>query len=158
MRIAAFFVEVHNMNVKQISVCLDNGPGTLYSMTNVFADKGISIRALTVAQSSDTSTVRIIVDNVIWASSVLRNMGFDVTTTDVVAVEVPNIPGGLNQVLKVIKDGYVNIEYLYAVGSKYAHNLKNSCIIFKFTDNEQAIDVLTSAGIRLLCHGDLATL
>lgn len=146
------------MNVKQISVELDHGPGTLYSMTTVLADKGINIRALTVAQSSATSTVRIIVDNVIWASSVLRNMGFDVTSTDVVAVEVPNIPGGLNKVLKVITDGHINIEYLYAVGSKYACNVEHSCIIFKFTDNEQAVDVLISAGIRLLCHGDLATM
>ena len=57
------------MNVKQISVELKHVPGTLHEMTNILADNGISIRALTVANSTDTSTVRIIVDNVIWASS-----------------------------------------------------------------------------------------
>ena len=124
-------------------------------MTTVLANNGISIRALTVAQSTDNSTVRIIVDNVIWASSVLRNMGFAPDYTDVIAVEVPNIPGGLNKVLEILKNGCINIEYLYAVGSKYAHNVNNMCIIFKFTDNDRAADVLNSAGIKMLCQGDL---
>ena len=146
------------MNVKQISVQLEHVPGTLYEMTTVLADNGISIRALTVAQSTDTSTVRIIVDNVIWASSVLRNMGFEPTYTDVIAVEVPNIPGGLNKVLEVLKNGYINIEYLYDVGTKYSHNIRKTCIIFKFSDNDRAIEVLNAAGIKMLGHGDLSAL
>ncbi len=146
------------MNIKQISVELEHVPGTLHEMTTVLADNGINIRALTVAQSTDTSTVRIIVDNVIWASSVLRNMGFAPASTEVIALEVPNIPGGLNKVLEVLKNGHINIEYLYAVGSKYAHNVNNMCIIFKFTDNDKAIDVLNAAGIRMLGHGDLSAM
>ena len=146
------------MNVKQISVELDHVPGTLYEMTTVLANNGINIRALTVAQSTDTSTVRIIVDNIIWASSVLRNMGFEPIYTEVIAVEVPNIAGGLNRILEVLKNGYINIEYLYNIGTKYAHNSRNTCIIFKFTDNEKAVEVLNSAGIRLLGHGDLSAL
>lgn len=146
------------MNVKQISVQLNHVPGTLYEMTTVLANNGISIRALTVAQSTDTSTVRIIVDNVIWASSVLRNMGFAPDYTDVIAVEVPNVPGSLNKVLEILKNGCINIEYLYAVGSKYAHNVNNMCIIFKFTDNDRAADVLNSAGIKMLCQGDLSAM
>ena len=146
------------MNVKQISVELDHVPGTLYEMTTVLANNGINIRALTVAQSTDTSTVRIIVDNVIWASSVLRNMGFEPIYTEVIAVEVPNIAGGLNRILEVLKNGYINIEYLYNVGTKYAHNSRNTCIIFKFTDNDRAIDVLNAAGIKMLSHGDLSAL
>ena len=146
------------MNVKQISVQLKHVSGTLYEMTTVLANNGINIRALTVAQSTDTSTVRIIVDNVIWASSVLRNMGFAPTSTEVIAVEVPHSPGGLNKVLEVLKNGYINIEYLYNVGTKYAHNSRNTCIIFKFTDNDRAIDVLNAAGIKMLSHGDLSAL
>ena len=146
------------MNIKQISVLLNHVPGTLYEMTTVLANNGINIRALTVAQSTDTSTVRIIVDNVIWASSVLRNMGFAPTSTEVIAVEVPHSPGGLNKVLEVLKNGYINIEYLYNVGTKYAHNSRNTCIIFKFTDNDRAIDVLNAAGIKMLSHGDLSAL
>ena len=146
------------MNIKQISVELEHVYGTLYEMTTVLANNGINIRALTVAQSTDTSTVRIIVDNVIWASSVLRNMGFAPASTEVIALEVPNIPGGLNKVLEVLKNGQINIEYLYAVGSKYAHKVNNMCVIFKFTDNDRAMEVLNSAGIRMLGHGDLAAL
>ena len=122
------------MNVKQISVELKHVPGTLHEMTNILADNGISIRALTVANSTDTSTVRIIVDNVIWASSVLRGAGFAMTCSEVVAVEVPNIPGGLNHVLSILKDGNVNIEYMYHVGEKYSAFGGSICIIFKFTD------------------------
>lgn len=144
------------MNVKQISVQLNHVPGTLYEMTTVLANNGINIRALTVAQSTDTSTVRIIVDNVIWASSVLRNMGFEPAYTEVIAVEVPNIAGGLNKILEVLKNGYINIEYLYNVGTKYTYN--STCIIFKFSDNEKAVEVLNAAGIKMLGQGDFSAL
>ena len=147
------------MNVKQISVMLNNRSGALHEMTGALADNGISIRAITVANSDKFSEVRIIVDNVIWASSVLTNAGFNVSCTDVVALEVQNIPGGLDNVLEVLKNGYVNIEYLYHVGRKYNFNLANSmCIIFKFTDNDKAVNVLSNAGIKMLGHGDLAVM
>ena len=146
------------MNVKQISVLLDNTPGKLYDMTTVLADENISIRALTVANSTDASTVRFIVDNVIWTSSVLRDAGFDVSFSDVIAVEVPNVPGGLNTVLSVLRDGGVNIEYMYDVGCRYSGYGGHVCIVFKFTDNEKAIEVLNVAGVRMLGQGDLAAI
>lgn len=146
------------MNVRQISVVLDNVPGTLCEMTDVLAENRISIRTLTVADSADFSTVRIVVDNVIWASSVLTKAGFRVSYTDVLAVEVLNIPGGLNKLLHVLRDGNVNIEYMYDIGGKYSSFGGNICLIFKFTDNEQAAKVLTSAGIRLLKHSDIIEL
>ena len=144
------------MNVKQISVELRHIPGTLYEMTTALADNGISMRALTVANSTDTSTVRIIVDNVIWASSVLMDAGFLPAFSDVIAVEVPNKPGGLNHVLAILKDGNVNIEYMYHVGEKYSAFGGSICIIFKFTDNEHAAEVLSSSGVKMLEHKDLA--
>ena len=144
------------MNVKQISVVLDNVPGTLCEMTNVLAEKSINIRAITVADSADFSTVRIIVDNVLWASSVLAKAGFRVSSADVLAVEVLNVAGGMSKVLQVLKDGDVNIEYMYDIGGKYSSFGGNTCLVFKFTDNERAAEVLTSAGIRLIGHGELA--
>ena len=144
------------MNVKQISIMLDNIPGQLYRMTSVLADKMIDIRALTVANSSDFSTVRLIVDNVIWTSSVLRDAGFEVFATDVMAVEVPDVPGGMNSVLRILKDGRVNIEYMYDVGEKYSAFSGKVCMVFKFDDNERAAKVLSSAGINLLGQGDLS--
>ena len=152
--------EVQNMsvNVKQIAVQLKHVPGTLWQMTNVLAEHGISIRALTVANSTDTSTVRLIVDNVIYASEVLKKAGFTLSFSSVLATEIPNIPGGLNHVLEILKDGNVNIDYMYAVGEKFSPYSKNVCIVFNFTDNKHAADVLAAAGIRLLGHGDLSVL
>ncbi|MBQ7220586.1 MAG: hypothetical protein IJS28_06355 [Synergistaceae bacterium] len=144
------------MNVKQISVLLDNSPGKLCEMTEVLAEKRISIRALTVANSTDTSTVRLIVDNVIWTSSVLRDAGFTVSFSDVLAVEVPNVPGGLTGVLSILKAGGVNIEYMYDVGARQAVYGGHVCIMFRFSDNERAAEVLNDAGIRMLGQGELA--
>ncbi len=143
------------MNVKQISVVLDNIPGALCKMTDVLAEKRISIRALTVADSADFSTVRLIVDNVLWASSVLTKAGFRVSSTDVLAVEVMNVPGGLNKLLHLLREAGVNIEYMYAIGGRYSSFGGNICLVFKFADSERAAEVLTSGGIRLLGHGDL---
>ena len=144
------------MNVKQISVVLDNVPGALCKMTDVLAEKRISIRALTVADSADFSTVRLIVDNVLWASSVHTKAGFRVSSTDVLAVEVLNIPGGLNKFLHLLKESGVNIEYMYAIGGRYSSFGENICLVFKFADNERAAEVLASAGIKLIGHGELA--
>ena len=96
-----------SVNVKQIAVQLKHVPGTLWQMTNVLAEHGISIRALTVANSTDTSTVRLIVDNVMYASEVLKKAGFTLSFSSVLATEIPNIPGGLNHVLEILKDGHV---------------------------------------------------
>ena len=146
------------MNVKQISVLLDNTPGKLYEITTVLTSHNIGIRAITVANSTDTSTVRFIVDNVIWTSSVLKGAGFVVSVADVVAIEAPNVPGSMNKVLELFRDNNVNIEYMYHVAGKYSINSGHICIVFKFTDNEAAIEALNAAGIRMLGHGELAVM
>ena len=137
------------MNIKQISVELDHIPGTLWEMTNVLAAQNVNIRALTVLNSTDKSTVRLIVDNVMWASSALRAAGFEIELTDVLAVDVPNEPGGLNKVLEVLKNKGVNIEYLYDVGHKYYFHMKDVCIVFKFTDNEKAYAAMKEADVKV---------
>ena len=146
------------MNVKQISVLLDDTPGTLFDLTKVLAEKSVSIRAITVANSTNTSTVRLIVDNVVYASNLIKSAGFDLSFADVLATEIPNVPGGLHQVLGVLRENGVNIDYMYAVGENYSLYSKNICIVFKFDDNKLAEQVLTDAGIRLLGHGDLSVL
>ena len=137
------------MEIKQISVELDHVPGTLWEMTNVLAAKNVNIRALTVLNSTEKSTVRLIVDNVLWTASALREAGFGVEFTDVLAVDVPNVSGGLNKVLEILKNAGVNIEYLYDVGHKYYFNMKDACIVFKFTDNERAYSALKEAEVKV---------
>ena len=86
------------MSVKQISVFLENRPGCLHEMTKVLADAKIDLRGLSLAETSDFGIVRLIVDDVTGTASTLRDAGFVASMTDVLAVEVPNVPGGLNRV------------------------------------------------------------
>ena len=146
------------MNVKQISVLLDNMPGKLFDVTDILAHNGVSIRALSVMDNAGTSTLRLIVDNVMYVSELLKKGGFVLSFADVVVAEIPNVPGGLNQVLSILKKGEVNIDYMYAVGEKYSVFSRNPCIVFKFTDNSRANKILSSAGILTLDLMELATL
>lgn len=144
------------MNVKQISVFLDNRPGTILEMSKIFADKKVIIKAMTVTDANDFTVVRLIVNNVMWASSVLRNGGFITRIKEVVAVEVPNTPEGLNYVLEAIRNAGVNIEYSYTVMSgKFA---MSTCIILKVSDNLKAEEALTNAGIKIMTQEELSAI
>ena len=99
------------MSVKQISVFLENKPGCLHEMTKVLADAKIDLRGLSLAETSEFGIVRLIVDDVLGTATVLKDAGFVSSLTDVIAVEVPNVPGGLNKVLEILHGEKINIEY-----------------------------------------------
>ena len=101
------------MCVKQISVSLENVPGMFLRVSECLGDEGINIRGLSVADTSDTSTVRFVVDSPEKAANVLRSRGYLVKETDVIAVEVPDHPGGLQAILKPLKAANINVLYLY---------------------------------------------
>ena len=91
------------MNIKQISVFVENKPGALYAMTGVLAQNQIDMRALNVAESSDFGVARVIVDDVYKAATVLKEAGYVHNITPVLGVAIPDVPGGLNKVLQVLK-------------------------------------------------------
>ena len=101
------------MCVKQISVSLENVPGMFLRVSECLGDEGINIRGLSVADTSDTSTVRFVVDNPEKAANVLKSRNYLVKETDVIAVEVPDHPGGLQAILKPLKAANINVLYLY---------------------------------------------
>jgi hypothetical protein len=101
------------MCVKQISVSLDNVPGKFLDVSERLGTEGINIRAISVADTSDISTVRFVADDPTKTINVLRSHGFAVKETDVIAVEVPDHPGGLRAVLKPLKGANINVLYLY---------------------------------------------
>jgi hypothetical protein len=101
------------MSVKQISVNLENVPGMFLRVSECLGDEGINIRGLSVADASDTSAVRFVVDNPVKAANVLKSRNYSVTETDVIAVEVPDHPGGLQAILKPLKNANINVLYLY---------------------------------------------
>jgi hypothetical protein len=101
------------MCVKQISVSLENVPGKFLEVSECLGVEGINIRAISVADTSDISTVRFVPDDPEKTINVLRSCGYPVKETDVIAVEVPDHPGGLQAVLKPLKGANINVLYLY---------------------------------------------
>ena len=101
------------MCVKQVSISLDNTPGKFLAVSEYLGAEGINIRAISVADTSDISTVRFVTDNPDKTVNVLKSHGYAVKETDVLAVEVPDHPGGLKAVLKPLRDATINVTYLY---------------------------------------------
>jgi len=135
------------MKVEQLAVFLENKSGRLAAITKVLSDNGINIRALSVADTADFGILRLIVDQTDKARQVLKDAGFTVGMTNVVAVEVADRPGGLSEVLAVLNQVEINVEYMYAFVEKSSHN---AVIIFRFDDADAAIEVLKNADIKIL--------
>ena len=136
------------MNIKQISVFLENKPGSLYGMTGVLAQHKIDMRALSLAETSDFGIARIIVDDVYNAANVLKEAGYVYSVTPVLGVAIPDTPGGLNKVLQVLTNAKVNVEYMYAfLGGK---NGEHAYMIFRVADNAAAAAALAERGIQMV--------
>ncbi len=134
------------MNIKQISVFLENKPGALYGMTGVLAQNRVDLRALSVAETNDFGVARLIVDDVYKAATVLKEAGYVHKITPVLAVAIADIPGGLNQVLQVLTNARVNVEYMYAfLGGKQA---PHAYMVFRVADDEAALAALSARGIK----------
>ena len=101
------------MSVIQISVVLENMPGMLLDVSERLGAEGIKIRAISVADTSDVSTVRFVSDDPKKTVNVLKSQGYSVKERDVLAVEVPDHPGGLQAILKPLKASGINVHYLY---------------------------------------------
>lgn len=135
------------MKVEQISVFLENKAGRLAEVTNALADAGINLRALSLADTSDFGILRLIVADHEKAKQVLKEKGFTVGRTTVLAVEVPDKPGGLNDILQTLSDSKVNVEYMYA----YVRPGGSSAVlIFRFDRTDQAIEVLLQGGFNVI--------
>jgi hypothetical protein len=135
------------MKVEQISIFLENKPGGLEEVTRILKDAGINIRTLSLADTSDFGVLRLIVNDVDRASQVLKEQGFRISRTLVVAVEVPDRPGGLHGILEVLSKNGINVEYLYAFVERSG---EHAVIIFRFDAPDKAIDVLQKNGMTVL--------
>lgn len=135
------------MAIKQISVFLENKPGMLDAMTGVLADAGITLRALSLAETKDFGIVRMIVDDVYETATVLRDNEYISSMTPVVAVMVPDVVGGLNKVLTVLTKAQVNLEYMYSTLA--GKESGNAYMILRVEDTQKAEEALREAGFRL---------
>jgi hypothetical protein len=135
------------VKVKQISIFLENKCGRLAQVTQFLAENSINIRALSLADTADFGILRVIVNDVEKAVSVLKAAGYTLGETDVVAVEVSDKPGGLSHILSPLWKAGLDVEYMYAFVQSSG---ENAIMIFRFEDPDRAIEVLKESNVRIL--------
>ncbi len=135
------------MVAEQISIFLENKAGRLAEVTRVLSEAEISIRALSLADTSDFGILRIIVADHEKAKQILKEKGFTIGGTTVVAVEVEDRPGGLHQILEVLAQNHINVEYMYNFVQK---DTENATMIFRFDRVEKAIEALMANNISMI--------
>ena len=144
------------MSIKQISVFVENRPGALYGLTGVLAQNQIDMRALNLSETSDFGIARIIASDVYKATTVLKDAGYVNSITPVLAVAIPDVPGGLNRVLQVLAVAQENVEYMYAfLGGK---DVDHAYMIFRVADPEKAAKALSARGIKLVEQEEMENL
>ena len=140
------------MKVQQISVFLENKSGRLAELTNVLGKAAINIRALSIADTSDFGILRLIVNKPEEAFRILKDDGFSVSITDVIAVEVQDEPGGLARVLGILQSAGINIEYLYAFLEKSSND---ALVVFRVEQVDEAVELLAKRSVNVLRGSDV---
>ncbi|MBS4032738.1 MAG: ACT domain-containing protein [Clostridiales bacterium] len=135
------------MKVKQISIFLENKSGRLADVTRTLGREDINIRALSIADTTDFGILRLIVNRPEEANRALKEEGFMVSETEVIAVDVPDRPGGLAHVLEVLGEAGINIEYLYAFIGKTSDE---ALVIFRVENCDGAMHALQAKNIKVL--------
>ena len=142
------------MAITQLSVYLENKPGTLSQVINTISDAGINIRALSLADTRDFGILRLIVSDVQATRAILDDQAF-ATETEVIAVKMSDKAGALGNILKILEEESVNIEYTYAFTSP---SKEQACVVFRVGDTKAAEKVLNSYGEVTLNDEDLKDL
>lgn len=135
------------MIAEQISIFLENKAGRLAEVTQALSEAHISIRALSLADTSDFGILRIIVGDHERAKTVLKEKGFTIGRTSVVAVEVEDKPGGLNNILNLLAEYKINVEYMYAFVQK---DTTNATLIFRFDKVDKAVEMFKEHNIPII--------
>lgn len=135
------------MAIKQISVFLENHPGTLETVINTLSAAHVDMRAMSMADTQDFGILRLIVRDPIKATQTLKEHGYVCSINEVTAAIIPDEPGGLHHVLQILADKEVNIEYTYAF---LTPEDGKACVVFRVADNDVAASVLSAKGIHTL--------
>lgn len=135
------------MYIKQLSVFVENKDGRLAEITTIIAKAGIDIRALSIADTTDFGILRLVVDKPFEAEKALKDAGLTVSLTDVIAIGIPDRPGGFAETITAVADKEVAVEYMYAFISR-EHD--RAYLIMRVADNEKALAALKAHGCDIL--------
>lgn len=136
------------MNVRQLSVFVENKAGRVSEVSEVLGVAGVNIRGFSVSDTADYGIVRLVVDDPARAHEVLHAAGFAVKENDVLCVELPDEPGGLAGVLKTVAGAGVNVEYVYSLIGTY--------VVLNVADTERAVALLGNTSVRLVSQEEIA--
>jgi len=138
--------------IKQISIFVENKPGRMAGVAKALGDAGVNIRALTIAEAGDFGVIRMVVDDTERGYTALREKGFMVSETDVLAVEIKDVPGGLYEIVNSLGMNNINVEYAYAfVTAKAARAM----LILRVDDVKRATEVLSEAEVRVATRAEI---
>lgn len=143
------------MFVKQISVFLENNKGSLSRLTRLLSKAGVDLIALSIADTENYGIMRCIVSDTDLGVKIMREAGYVARLTDVLAVSVPDKPGGLTNVLTILNAADISVEYLY---SFVRNSGSNALVIFRLNDNERGVRVLQEGDIELLTQEQVRSL
>lgn len=147
--------EDKRMKLKQISVFLENRKGRLGKAMNVLSNAGVNIRALSIADTSEFGILRMIVHNPKEAKKALEADNFVVKVNEVIAVEIMDQPGGLDELLGVLNKADINVEYLYAFVEKKSDK---AIVVLRTEDVDSGINALEESGINILSAAEIKLL
>ena len=143
------------MTINQLSIFVENKAGTVAEITKSIAEAGVSIRALSVADTQEFGILRLIVSDVEKAREALHENDCVVSVTKVIGVEIPDVAGGLSNVLELMSANNINVEYLYAfitISGQHAY------VVLRVEDNDKAAEILKANGVKLVTQADIDAL
>ncbi|MDH4162840.1 MAG: amino acid-binding protein [Nitrospirota bacterium] len=143
------------MRVEQISIFLENKSGRLAEVTELLGTSEINIRALSLADTADFGILRLIVNEPEKALELLKQNGFTTGRTEVVAVVLPDRPGGLAGILAMLRGKAINVEYMYAFVQR---SEGNAVVIFRFDETDRALEALRLGGVKMLSGEEMKNL
>lgn len=137
------------MKVSQLSVFIENKAGRVSEVTDILGEHGVNIRGFSVSDTADYGILRLVVDKPDEGLSALRGAGFTVKESDVVCINLPDEPGGLAGVLKVVSGAGVNIEYVYSLISTY--------VVINVADVDRALQLLRDQPVQLVSQEEISS-
>ncbi|MDD2523550.1 MAG: ACT domain-containing protein [Endomicrobiaceae bacterium] len=135
------------MKINQISIFIENTKGRLAEVCTLLGDNNINIRALTIAESPEFGILRVVLDKPQEAKEILKEHGFIAISTEIVAVEVSDTPGGLSKALQILAQNNIDVEYMYGFVEKATDQ---ALMVFKFTNIDKAIEILQQNNVSIV--------
>jgi hypothetical protein len=143
------------MNVQQVAVFLEHKPGRLAEISHCLAAANVNIRALSLADTTDFGILRLVADDTAKAKRILKENGFTVGVTEVIAVGAEDKPGGMDKVLQVVSKAGLNVEYMYAFTRQSGDS---GILLFKFDAPDRAVAAFKEAGLKILSGEEVHTM